>query len=379
MKRCILFVICGLLCAINAMTQLHVYPDGRVRIGSDWFEDHDIGVINPDTNTKLRILGPEYMGDNACMSFGGQFDKFQKTVMIGEVFRQGSYNSDILWLHGANGFCFTRGLTATDTIFKFDDDNSVFRFEYPVLSEGLLLTSDARLKENVQRVEGALDALSSLNGVSYNFKARKAPVPDSAPACEQEQQTREEFMREYAEMEAKRCSQLHYGFIAQEVEQVLPNLVKTDNEGMLSLDYIGLVPLLVNAVNELRGELQAVRTDNDQLRAQLGIPATNQAPMQRPSGVEELLTECADEVLSQNTPNPFSSDTHIAYCLPKGTQTAMICIYDLQGKQLEQLPVTEMGRGSVTLHGGNLPAGLYIYSLIADGNELASKKMILTK
>ncbi|MBQ7689838.1 MAG: T9SS type A sorting domain-containing protein [Muribaculaceae bacterium] len=98
-----------------------------------------------------------------------------------------------------------------------------------------------------------------------------------------------------------------------------------------------------------------------------------------PTDVDGSSASRAVEVLAQNDPNPFSSDTRISYFLPEGAQSAIICIYDLLGKQVEQLAVTGPGAGSVTLRGGNLQAGMYIYSLIANGKELASKKMILTK
>ena len=43
----------------------------------------------------------------------------------------------------------------------------------------------------------------------------------------------------------------HFGFIAQDLEAVLPDLVHTDKQGYKSVDYIGLIPILVNAINEL--------------------------------------------------------------------------------------------------------------------------------
>ena len=58
---------------------------------------------------------------------------------------------------------------------------------------------------------------------------------------------------------------------------------------------------------------------------------------------------------------------------------AMLYIFDMQGALLKSIPVTDRGNVSVTIDGGELNAGMYIYSLIADGKEVASKRMILTK
>ncbi len=44
---------------------------------------------------------------------------------------------------------------------------------------------------------------------------------------------------------------LQYGFIAQEVENILPAIVNTDSEGYKSIDYIKIIPFLTNAIREL--------------------------------------------------------------------------------------------------------------------------------
>jgi hypothetical protein len=50
----------------------------------------------------------------------------------------------------------------------------------------------------------------------------------------------------------------------------------------------------------------------------------------------------------------------------------------MQGKQISQYPVYERGNGSVTINGGEFKAGMYMYTLIADGHVIDSKQMILT-
>lgn len=373
MKK-ILFIaalICCTVMSINA--QLKVYSNGRIRIGNDYYEGQVPGIPYSmrDTVTKLRILGPEYMGANPRMSFGAQYLNSIKTVMVGEVYSPNDIDSDVLWLHGANGFAFTRNSSGNDTIFKFNNDDTEFSFKYPVKAEGVLLTSDERLKENVNRVDGALESISMLNGVSYNYIARESPMADFIPQSEYEQKYKDYYDNYYAELEAKRCSQLHYGFIAQQVQEVLPELVHTDADGYLSVDYISVIPLLVNAIQELKGRLEAVENGDSQVN-----PAVNYAPAT--TGMNDLSVGHSAEVLSQNDPNPFNSDTNIGYNLPEGTVNAAIYIYDLQGKQVKRLDI-DSNTTSVTLHGYDLQAGMYIYSLIANGKELASKKMILTK
>jgi hypothetical protein len=95
------------------------------------------------------------------------------------------------------------------------------------------------------------------------------------------------------------------------------------------------------------------------------------------TGLQELTSGGA--TLQQNAPNPFSQTTQIKYYLPATVKTAYLCIYDLQGAQLKQTAIQERGEGVQTLHGSELKAGMYLYTLIADGQEVDTKRMILTK
>lgn len=83
--------------------------------------------------------------------------------------------------------------------------------------------------------------------------------------------------------------------------------------------------------------------------------------------------------LYQNAPNPWSSETVIRYALPQGVAQAMIYIYDMQGAQLKSLPAQGRGESQVTLTARDLKAGMYLYALVADGQLIDSKQMILTK
>ena len=373
MKKFIFSAAFVLLFAATVAAQLTVLPTGQTRLGRDWFEEEGLSQYfsNLDTITKLKNFGVDEMGNKARMSFGFQQQTNDLKVLVGNS-QSDEGNPELLWLHGKYGFSITQNQTATDTIVQFHQDDSYVDFKYPVKSEGVLLTSDERLKENINDINSALETLAELKGVSYNYKPRPIPNANEIASADYEVKNKAYFDQYYTDLEAKRCSKLRYGFLAQDVEEVLPDLVEHGSNGMMSVDYIGLIPILVNAVNELSAK-------NAELERMMGLSETSYAPRQEVSGIDDILTDKAAEVLSQNDPNPFCNDTRIAYNLPAGTQTASIYIYDLQGKQVAQLPVTDMGAGSVILHGGDLQAGMYIYSLIADSKELASKKMILTK
>jgi photosystem II stability/assembly factor-like uncharacterized protein len=85
--------------------------------------------------------------------------------------------------------------------------------------------------------------------------------------------------------------------------------------------------------------------------------------------------------LSQNYPNPFNPSTTIRFAIPK-TSKVSLKIYDISGREVDVLfNNIELNAGTVTYNfvGTNLASGVYFYSLIADGNLISSKKMILVK
>jgi hypothetical protein len=87
----------------------------------------------------------------------------------------------------------------------------------------------------------------------------------------------------------------------------------------------------------------------------------------------------ANAFLYQNIPNPFTVSTEIKYFLPESVTNATIYIYNMNGLQIKSCPIQVKGNGSITINGSELKAGMYIYTLIAGGKEVDTKRMILTE
>jgi hypothetical protein len=81
-----------------------------------------------------------------------------------------------------------------------------------------------------------------------------------------------------------------------------------------------------------------------------------------------LATDC---VLDQNHPNPFSSETIIAYTLPS-EQHVSLTVYDVYGRAITTLVdgTHRAGRHVVEFHARELPPGTYICRLHAEGASL---------
>ena len=101
--------------------------------------------------------------------------------------------------------------------------------------------------------------------------------------------------------------------------------------------------------------------------------------MSMPIFPEEPLPVGEIAILYQNAPNPFSSNTEISCYLPETNIPATIFIYDLQGAELKSYPITQTGLNSITVYGSELPAGMYLYTLVVDNEIIDTKRMILTK
>ena len=153
---------------------------------------------------------------------------------------------------------------------------------------------------------------------------------------------------------------LHYGFVAQEVYELLPDLVHEDDAGYLSMNYVELIPLLVKAVQELSAEVSELR----------GTAAKHTIRKH---------DENTATTLYQNNPNPFTENTRIDFVIPTDVAEAFLCIYNMAGTLLEKIALTARGEGSVTIEGKKLAAGIYVYALVTDGQVVDTKQMILTQ
>lgn len=104
------------------------------------------------------------------------------------------------------------------------------------------VVSDLRLKQGVETLEGALDKLSRLRGVSFEWKKPE---------------------------EQGNLTGTQVGLVAQEVEEVLPEWVDESPEGHKTLTIRGFEALVIEAFKELGAENETLRTKNKELEARI--------------------------------------------------------------------------------------------------------------
>jgi hypothetical protein len=165
------------------------------------------------------------------------------------------------------------------------------------------------------------------------------------------------------------------GLIAQDIQQVYPELVLTDEKGYLGVNYIGLIPVLVEAIKEQQNEIDNLKNELLNLKTEIenNLKSSFMTSDNRPTETGDL------PILYQNLPNPFNENTEIRYYLPESTTAAKLFLYDMQGTQIKNLEIKQTGQGIEIIHGSELRPGMYLYTLIVDGREVDTKRMILTQ
>lgn len=218
-------------------------------------------------------------------------------------------------------------------------------------------TSDVRLKTDIKNLpEDAVKNLFYLNAKTYKRLKENQ---------RNEINTSNDTINRDIYIDPKLVDKTRIGFIAQELKEYFPDLVEEDNSGYLSINYVGLIPVIVEALKNQEEQIEALKT-------QLASNDLKSTSFQ----TKELTSKGA---LEQNIPNPFNQSTKINYYLPDNTINAVINIYDMNGLQIKSLSINSFGKGTVIIYGSELHPGMYFYTLLADGAEIDTKRMILTE
>ena len=225
--------------------------------------------------------------------------------------------------------------------------------------------SDKTLKKDINQLSFDKNLFAQLKPVSYNMVDSLSTVKKNGAKVLLKFEKREYPIK---------------GFIAQDIQQIYPELVDKDSEtGLLKIKTLEFIPILVTAIKDQQVQIDTLTKQIEELTAL--VTKSNSGP--KKVGSSSSTTEETDvltyPVLDQNIPNPFNTATTIGFYLPTTIAAASIYVYDMNGGQLKSISIPERGKGTVTIQGSELTAGMYLYALIADGKVIDTKRMILTK
>ena len=394
MKNSLLLILFAAT-SIGTSAQLKVTSDGKVIIATN----QNISYSNLQVGNQTFFAGDSNVGISGSTS---ATEGKSNIGVLGNIGANSIYTGDknygVLGIvnvnetHGRNyGLCgmigFTgahyggAGIYATNYTYLFSHPENLQGdyagyFHGPTNVTGYLtasnvfIPSDSRLSENVVSLNerggtNTLDNLLSMNVIEYNMKSRvmEEHRDDIGKDMTEEERVAYEYLKKD---EMKMCSRRHFGIDAEELQKIYPDLVLEGQDGYLSVNYVELVPILIRSIQELKQELDEVKGET-KAKAHLFSSETT-----------DLIAGVTGNVLYQNTPNPFKEKTVIRFNLAENVKNAFIYIFDMQGTLQKQIAVTPSMQ-SVIINGYELTPGMYIYSLIVNGKEIDTKRMILSK
>ena len=199
---------------IDGSGNLHPSSNNTYTLGTSSYYWSNGYFTNVEISSTLNVRGAIDLADNDILRLGSGDDA--------ELFCNGSHL--YLDLNSGIGNFYIRD--GTTTRFTFDDAGHF------TATGDISSSSDVRLKDNIETLEGSLDKIKQLRGVEYD---------------------RIDF-RMNGE---KRYHQL--GVIAQEIEKIYPDMVDEDVDGMKTVSYQQLIPVLIEAVKELSTEVENLK------------------------------------------------------------------------------------------------------------------------
>ena len=248
-------------------------------------------------------------------------------------------------------------------------------FDGSVYSSGIYEGSDRKLKTNIVDFPSAMGILNKLHPKIFqyrqdgNFKLMNLPTGE------------------------------HYGLIAQDVEEVIPGLIKntkfetsmasraakdpsiasmskgpgqqisqttpaptpktlSETIDFKAVNYVELIPIMIKGMQEQQQEIEELKKLVEKIA---------------PGQIKHLLTGN----LTQNIPNPVNDFTRIEYSIPSNSNRAQLLLTDRLGRTIKMIQLTDAGY--INVNTSSFSNGTYNYSLLVDGKIIETKNMIVLR
>ena len=393
MKRRVL-IICFCALALSASAQFKVLSNGNVSIqntstsrsisfngagsGSDYISCNS----NGKSGINLLALGNNNMSSN----YGGSFTSISGTTSIG-LKGYADYGTTSIGVFGSTYNSTTRvgvyGSVNNSNINNILSSGNQFAglFDGNVKVVGSITATStlqgALLGESSSESGSSASSLSlrsasivgSLWGLNVTTYQKERPeIPkDTVIIYDFDGDTLERSEAQESDIiDEQFYGKTHYALDADRLEETFPDLVYVNKDGSKVINYMEMIPLLVQSINELNAKIEVLESQTSEGTARKARSAT------------DIQKSLSGNRLYQNTPNPFKEQTVIRFSLADDVQDAAICIFDMTGKTIRKFPVSS-GMDSVSVGGYELGEGMFLYSLIVNGQEINTKRMIISK
>jgi Chaperone of endosialidase len=224
-------------------TDIAFYTNGngssyeRMRIGTNGVLVNTTSALTTQSSTKLSVLGSVAIQNNS----GGTLN----STTGYKYYLAGADTSHWIGSTGSSGNSMYFGEYATWYFYNTNTSANVASIDNTGTYTKL---SDQSVKTNIQNLTYGLDSINKLRPISYTYTGGKTI----------NEQGYEDSLRE-------NC----IGFIAQEVQPIIPNVVlEMDKEKkLLAVDYTSMIPILVKALQEAVAKIDALETRIAKLEA----------------------------------------------------------------------------------------------------------------
>lgn len=280
----------------NATERMRVLADGTVAIGTDTPHPSaklDVNLGNVHLSPRFGIRWAEnddaerlYMypalglpGNNLYME-SREFmvfiaDRNNTRINSNEIGFVWATNGS--WIDGKTPSEWMRltdigrlGIGTTAPAYKLDVVGDI-NASASVRANGVVLTSDARLKRHISNTSHGLRTVMNLRPVEYDKKNH---------------------------IDSANYNRHEIGFVAQELQKVLPSLVSQGNDAnkTLSVSYTELIPVLTKAIQEQQAQIESLKAENKELK---GNQAVTAQLVERVKQMEQMMGIKATEGISK--------------------------------------------------------------------------------
>ena len=291
----------------------------------------------------------------------------------------GGGNGTVSYAYGASAYGINTYSSQSIGIFAGTGNTSSYAgyFNGNIYVNGTYLGSDKKLKQNIGEISGALSVINKLQPKEYEYRQDGNYKLMHLPGGK------------------------HYGLIAQDLEELMPSLVKETefNTAKISeeeragkplfepgsnrtpepfdqakgevisfkaINYTELIPVLVKGMQE---QQKIIEEQNERI---------NQLELKISKLVSDPISVSADAgSLGQNSPNPVRTSTRISYSLNSAHSRASLLLTDASGRTIKSVSLN--GSGMVNIDLSKLSAGVYNYSLIVDNKVVQTKKLTVER
>lgn len=209
------------------------------------------------------------------------------------------------------------------------------------------VTSDYRLKEGIESIEPeCIDNIMKLNVVRYGLKQRTVDVGDTTAIP----------VNYYAE-DPDLLRKTHYGLIAQELQDIYPDLVYEGDDGYLSVNYIELIPILIQSIQSLKNEVDQLKGNKKNSKR-----ASESSSLQ--SGIESSSVSkisVSDQIIT------------ITCIIPNTIKNVHVIIYDVNGNQMYSDKIDLRGHIEYGIKDLALNDGIYVCLLVTDDDVVSRR------